>query len=153
MKKFKLFFFVFALFLLFNGCSSSNDSSIKKSKADVKICPQCNMELSSSNIHSALINDNNTIRYFDDIGCMILWSHKKGIDLRIIDTKVFTNDTKKYIQASKAYYKLSGNTPMQYGFSAYEMDKENSIDLNEVIIKMLRGEHMANPKIRKQILG
>ncbi len=42
---------------------------------------------------------------------------------------------------------------MMYGFSAYENKQENIIYYEEVMMKMLRGEHMANPKIRKQILG
>jgi hypothetical protein len=42
---------------------------------------------------------------------------------------------------------------MHYGFSAYEKKKENLISFDEMQIRMLRGEHMANPKIRKHILG
>jgi hypothetical protein len=42
---------------------------------------------------------------------------------------------------------------MNYGFGAYESKQDRSIGFDEVILKMLRGEHMANPKIRKQILG
>ena len=42
---------------------------------------------------------------------------------------------------------------MLYGFSAYENECNGCIKFEEVIMKMLRGEHMANPKIRKKILG
>ena len=35
----------------------------------------------------------------------------------------------------------------------YENKKDNSISFDEVVMRMLRGEHMANPKIRKNILG
>ena len=70
-----------------------------------------------------------------------------------VDIKAFSNDTKKYIDTFKAFYKINERTPMLYGFSAYEKPQDGSIDFDEVIIRMLRGEHMANPKIRKQILG
>ena len=40
-----------------------------------------------------------------------------------------------------------------YGFTPYEKKCKNCINFDEVILRMLRGEHMANPKIRKQILG
>ena len=63
------------------------------------------------------------------------------------------NDTHRYIDIKKAFYSINEKTPMSYGFSAYENEIENSIDFNEVRLRMLRGEHMANPKIRKHILG
>ena len=50
-------------------------------------------------------------------------------------------------------FAINENTPMHYSFSAYEKKCEECITFDEVIIRMLRGEHMANPKIRKQILG
>ena len=111
------------------------------------------MELPKSNIHTCILDKNGDMKYFDDVGCMILWSKENNIDLKNTKTKIFSNDTKKYIDTFKAYYMINEKTPMLYGFSAYENKKDGSIDFNEVIIRMLRGEHMANPKIRKQILG
>ena len=95
--------------------------------------------------------ENSTTHYFDDIGCMILWSNENNINTS--KAKVFSNDTNKFIDAVIANYTIGENTPMSYGFSAYEKEKKNSINLDIVTMKMLRGEHMANPKIRKQILG
>lgn len=151
MKKFKLLLFAFSLSLLviLTACSSAS----KSEKQDLNICPQCNMELPKSNIHTSTIDDNAHIHYFDDIGCMILWSKDNDFNFTTIKSKVFTNDTKKYIDAKKASYTINEKTPMSYGFSAYENKKDGVISFDEVIMKMLRGEHMANPKIRKQILG
>ncbi len=111
------------------------------------------MELPSSHIHTATIKSYGKMYYFDDIGCMILWSSQNSINLPKSDPRVFTNDTKRYIDAFSAHYTIDEKTPMSYGFSAYENKTEGTIDFKEVILRMLRGEHMANPKIRKQILG
>jgi len=149
MKKFKLGALTLKLLLLMilTACSAQNE------KKDLKICPQCKMELPKSKIHTSTLDKNDKVEYFDDIGCMVLWSKDNSIDLQKANTKVFANDTKRYINASQAFYKIDKKTPMLYGFSAYEVDQNNTINFDEVFIRMLRGENMANPKIRKQILG
>jgi len=150
MIKFKFLHIAFYLSLLviLTAC----DSDTKNSEQKLKICPECNMELPKSNLHTATIHTNK-INYFDDIGCLVIWTKDNNIDLKTTKVKVFSNDTKRYIDAKKAFYSINEKTPMLYGFSAYENKKANSISFDEVIMKMLRGEHMANPKIRKQILG
>ena len=147
--KFSQTTFYLSLLIILTACSSPS----KDMEKDLKICPQCNMELLKSNIHTAILNEDNDIHYFDDPGCLVLWANSNKIDLKNINVKVFSNDTKRYIDADKAFYSIDEKTPMLYGFSAYENTKENSINLDEMIIRMLRGEHMANPKIRKHILG
>ncbi len=133
---------------MFTACNPLN-----KDVKNMRICPQCNMELPQSNLHTSFISGNTQTEYFDDIGCMILWIKDNKIHLDSVDIKVFTNDTNRYIDARKAFYKFNETTPMMYGFSAYENKQDNIIYYDDVTIKMLRGEHMANPKIRKQILG
>ena len=145
--KFLLFTFSISLLVILTACDSSNDIHTKK------VCPQCNMPLPKSNIHTSTISKDGEFTYFDDVGCMILWSKTNNINLKEIKTKIFTNDTKRYIDSFSAFYKIDEKTPMGYGFSAYEKELEQTIGFDEVIIRMLRGEHMANPKIRKQILG
>ena len=150
MIKFKpLLLTLFAsLLVIMTACDSS--STIEE---NLRICPQCNMELPKSNIHTSTVSGNFETEYFDDVGCMVLWMKENHIDLNSVDMKVFSNDTNKYIDAKKAFYRFNEKTPMMYGFSAYENKQENIIYYEEVMMKMLRGEHMANPKIRKQILG
>ncbi len=89
--------------------------------------------------------------YFDDMGCLILWTKSEGKEPK--SAMVFSKDTKQYIKVTDAFYTINERTPMGYGFTAYEKPQEGSIKFDEVRLKMLRGEHMANPKIRKQILG
>ena len=109
------------------------------------------MELPASNIYMAKLQIQNKEYSFDDVGCLVLWSQEKNISM--YKAEVFTNDTQKYIDASKAYFSFNEKTPMNYGFGAYELKKENTIEIDEVRLRILRGEHMGNPKIRKQILG
>jgi len=149
MNKFSLLLLALFSMLFISACNSSSDKAVQ----EIHICPQCNMELPASNMHTAIIEDNGNINYFDDPGCMILWAKKNGMDCNGVKAKIFSNDTKRYIKAMDAFYTINEKTPMLYGFSAYEKEQENSIDFKEVKIRMLRGEHMANPKIRKHILG
>jgi len=149
MIKFNLLFIVALTF--FTACNSSESSSTQSLKSEAKVCPKCNMEVEKSNMHSASLVKNGTIHYFDDIGCIILRNHENDIDTS--KAKVFSKDTAHYVDAASASYKIGEKTPMSYGFGAYEKGIENHIDCDEVYMRMLRGEHMANPKIRKQILG
>ena len=148
MKSFRLLLVSLITLLFMSACNSQ-----QKEESSSKICPQCNMELPVSNIHTAIINHEDNKEYFDDPGCMVLWAKKNKIDIKETQIKIFSNDTKKYIDAKMAFYKIDEKTPMLYGFSAYEKEVKNSINLDEVVMRMLRGEHMANPKIRKHILG
>ena len=138
------FILLFILFV-FIGCNSATNATTES-----KICPQCNMPLPKDKKNTAYIEDSN---YFDDIGCLILWSKNNRMDLNSRKVYVFTNDTKKYINALTANYTIDEKTPMNYGFSAYQKAKEGTISFKEMQLRMLRGEHLGNPKIRKKILG
>ncbi|MDT8338692.1 MAG: hypothetical protein RQ763_05810 [Sulfurimonas sp.] len=153
MKDSKFLFFIsnFLLLLFISGCNSSSALSSKDSGDEHKeVCPKCSMELPASNIYTAKLQVQNKNYGFDDIGCLVLWSQEKSINMH--KAEVFTNDTQRYINMSKAYFSFNENTPMSYGFGAYELEKENTIKIDEVKLRILRGEHMGNPKIRKQIL-
>jgi hypothetical protein len=134
-------FLGFFLGLFFVGCESS-------SSTNENVCPQCNMPVPNSKEQSSHL-DNKV--YFDDMGCLILWTKKESKEPS--RAMVFTKDTKKYIKATDAHYTINERTPMGYGFTAYEKEQPKSIEFEEMKLRMLRGEHMANPKIRKQILG
>ena len=149
MKLFKNLFIGIFLISFFIGC----DSDDVKTKEDKQTCAECFMPVAQSHIHTAILVDDKDEILFDDIGCMVLWSQEKKIDLKTKESKIFANDSKRYINTSKAYFTINESTPMLYGFSAYEKPCEECINFDEVVIRMSRGEHMANPKIRKHILG
>jgi len=117
-------------------------------------CPQCNMFLVEKEYTAQAITTDNKTHFFDDPGCLVLWieeNHK--VSEKDIVKWVYASDTKKWINAEKAFYSINDKTPMNYGFGAYEKTIDNAIDYNEMKLKMLRGENMTNPKIRKKILG
>jgi len=149
MNRFKNLFLAFVITFGMSACDSSQETQLKESES----CPQCNMKLPASHLHTSMLTVNGDVNYFDDIGCMILWADKKGIELEKVEVKMFTNDTKKYLDAKNLFYSINETTPMHYGFAAYEHKQEGTITYHEVILRMLRGEHMANLKIRKHILG
>lgn len=148
MKKFS-FLFSFLL-LFFTACSSTQNSS-SEVKNETKICPQCNMEVGKSKEYSSSLTTDKKTYYFDDIGCMVLWTNENKIQKAKMT--VFSKDTHKFIDAISANFTIDEKTPMAYGFCAYEHKQKSQINFEEVKVKMLRGENMSNPKIRKQILG
>ncbi len=153
----KIVFFLLAL-LLFTGCekigvykTSKNGKPVPFKKGEVQ-CVECTMPLETK-IHSAqAIMPDGKVYFFDDPGCMAKWLQKQK-DTQHIKLWVYTNDTKRYIDAHKAWYKLGDRTPMNYGFGAYEKRVAGSVDFQTFLTMMYRGENMTNPAIRKKILG
>ena len=114
--------------------------------------PQCAMLL--KNDHNAVevaIPDGRTW-FFDDPGCMILWIEKKPFRDQA-KIWVHTIDTERWIDAKKAHYGVTDKTEMRYGFGAREKEGNNTISFEEMRLRMLRGENLTNPKIRKKLLG
>ena len=90
--------------------------------------------------------------FFDDPACMVEWIEDKTFK----DSSkiwVYTLDTKRWIDAKKAWYGVTDKTAMHSGFGAREHKIENAIDFEEMSLRVLRGETLANPKIRKKLLG
>ena len=132
-------------------------TNIEKTPLDFKDntiqCPVCNMYLVGKKHTAQIITNDLKIHFFDDIGCAILWLKEQKIEPQTITIWVFSNDTNRYIDAFKASYNSEDETPMHYGFGAYENPKENMIDFNEMRLRMLRGETISDPKIRQHLKG
>ncbi len=90
--------------------------------------------------------------FFDDPLCMVEWIEDKSFkeDAKIW---VYSLDTNRWIDAKKAWYGVTDRTAMHSGFGARENRVEKSIDFKEMYLRSLRGETLANPKIRKKLLG
>jgi copper chaperone NosL len=58
-----------------------------------------------------------------------------------------------WIDARRASYSRSDTTPMSYGFGAYSGSRAGYVDFNSMQSYMLKGETLANPDFRKQVLG
>lgn len=113
---------------------------------------QCGMTITQLKHSVQVVSKDGKTWFFDDIGCFATWYEK-------INSKekytiwVYSNDTNKYIDAKTAWYSRKDSTPMNYGFGAYENKKDELINFEEVTLKMLRGENLRNPYIKKELLG
>jgi nitrous oxide reductase accessory protein NosL len=114
--------------------------------------PQCAMLLKSYRNAVEVVAPDGRTWFFDDPGCMILWLEKKSFRDKA-KIWVHTLDTKKWIDARSAYYGVADQTEMRYGFGAREHEGNETIDFREMRLRMLRGENMTDPKIRKKLLG
>lgn len=112
----------------------------------------CGMVIEDLKYVSQVVAPDGKTWFFHDHGGFIHWLEDKSFkDEAIIWVK--TVDTQKYIRAEKAFYSVNDITPMGYGFGAYEKNQKGFISFDDMRLKMLRGETMNNPKIKKQLLG
>ncbi len=158
-KSILLSLFLFLAFFI-NGCEKKElvfEGNKEKKPIEFKLhevqCPKCHMEVDTLKYAVQVILDDGKTYIFDDPGCVILWLEENKIDPKSVTIWAYAIDTKRWIDAKKAYYSLTDKTPMGYGFGAYENKKDGFITFEEMRIKMLRGENLTNPKIRKKLLG
>jgi len=116
-------------------------------------CPKCRMLLDTKDNASQVVFSDGRTYIFDDPGCFILWLDKLQVDIKDVNIWIYSRDSKIWIDAKKAYYSIVDKTAMGYGFGAYEKNQPKFIDFQEMRLRMLRGETMADPKIRKQLLS
>jgi len=112
----------------------------------------CGMVIDDLTYASQVIAPDGRTWFFHDHGDFVHWLSDKPFEKSAV-IWVMSRDTHKWIDGRKAYYTLNELTPMGYGFGAYEHKKEGMVDFDTMRLKMLRGETLKNPKIRKQLLG
>ncbi|VAY86844.1 FIG00388320: hypothetical protein [hydrothermal vent metagenome] len=111
----------------------------------------CAMVINDTTYTSEVISPNGKTWFFHDHGGLVHWiENKKFKDDAII--WVMSKDTKRWIDGYKAWYSRTDITPMFYGFGAYENKKDDYITYKQMRLFMLRGETMANPSVKKQLL-
>ena len=112
----------------------------------------CGMVIEDMAYVSQVVAPDGKTWFFHDHGGFVHWLEDKPFkdDAKIW---VMSRDTKKWIDGRKAYYSLNEITPMGYGFGAYEKKQDGFVTYDVMRLKMLRGETMNNPKIKKQLLG
>ena len=112
---------------------------------------QCKMLIKTEENTAQVVASDGRTWFFDDPGCMVLWLEGKGFK-ESAKLWVHTLDTKQWVDARTASYAVAEHTAMHYGFGARE-NIDKSINYKEMRLRMLRGENMTNPKIRKKLLG
>ncbi len=112
----------------------------------------CGMVIEDLHYASQVVAKNGKTWFFHDHGGFINWLKDKDFKDEVV-IWVMSVDSKKWIDGKKAFYSLIDITPMGYGFGAYEFKKDKFVTYNIMRLKMLRGETMNNPLIKKQLLG
>ena len=111
----------------------------------------CGMVITDFEYASQVVAPSGKTWFFHDHGGFVNWLKDKEFrDDAVI--WVMSKDTQKWIDGSKAYYSLNDVTPMGYGFGAYEFKKDSLVEYETMKLKMLRGETMNNPLIKKRLL-
>ena len=121
-------------------------------KAGIFQDSDCGMVIDDLVDASQVITKSGKSWFFHDHGGMVKWLEDKEFrDSAKI--WVMSRDTKKWIEAKEAFYSLIDKTPMGYGFGAYEKNNQEYVNFDTMRLRMLRGETLRNPLIRKQLLG
>ncbi|QOY53755.1 hypothetical protein HUE87_07545 [Candidatus Sulfurimonas marisnigri] len=112
----------------------------------------CGMVINDLRDASQVVSKSAKSWFFHDHGGMIKWIEDKEFKS---DAKIWvmSRDTKEWIDARSAFYSLTDDTPMGYGFGAYEFKKDLHVDFATMRLRMLRGETLKNPRIKKHLLG
>lgn len=113
---------------------------------------QCGMTIVRPDDSAQVVSPKGKTRFFDDVGCMVLWIENRPFQEDAV-IWVYARDVHGWIDGRKAWYSLSDDTPMRYGFSPYKEKKEGLVDFEMVKSRMLKGENMKNPRIRRALLG
>jgi len=134
--------------------ASSNPQKIALDfDASKATCPKCRMGVEHKENAAQVVFEDEKTYIFDDVGCLVLWIEQVKANKEAIKMFVFAKDTHRWIDAKKAFYSIKDETPMGYGFGGYEQNQTEFIDFETMRLKMLRGENMSDPKIRKMLLG
>ncbi|RXJ87148.1 nitrous oxide reductase accessory protein NosL [Arcobacter sp. CECT 8985] len=140
------------------------------------ICSDCGMMIKRYLNSAQVITPNHDVYFFDDIGCMLNWLNRQDFKNKA-KIYVFSTDTRAYIDAKLAWYIRDANTPLGYGFGAYEtsigaitsaitrsrIDEQVGVfnvkreskqiyEFDEIKKFALRGETLLNPMIKKELL-
>jgi len=112
----------------------------------------CNMLIERIRDAAQVVSKDGKTMFFDDVGCLAMWlEEQKKKDEWVI--WVYSRDSKEWIDGRQAWYSRDDYTPMHYGFAAYWEQQDGFIDFTEMTLKMLRGENLTNPYIRKELRG
>lgn len=112
----------------------------------------CGMVIDDLRDASQVIIKNGKSWFFHDHGGMVKWLDDKEFK-ESAKIWVMSRDTKRWIDARIAFYSLKDETPMGYGFGAYEKESQEYVNFDTMRLRMLRGETLRNPLIKKQLLG
>ena len=156
-----VFTIVIVIVLLFVSLASTQKMIVIKEgnfdkkplKMEINKCQDsfCGMVITELGYASQVIAPDGKTWFFHDHGDFVEWLKDKPFAKNAV-IWVMSRDTHRWIDAKKAFYSVNEITPMGYGFGAYEKNTPERIDYETMRLRVLRGETMNNPKIRKKLL-
>lgn len=104
--------------LLFAGCSS-DIAPVDIDDGDM--CSFCRMAISEKRYAAELIEADETLKKFDDIGCMLRYKYAQGDAYKPAAIYVADNMTKQWLKVDEAFFIRSTEvkTPMGSGIVAF----------------------------------
>lgn len=112
----------------------------------------CGMIIDDLTYASQVVSPDGKTWFFHDHGDFVSWLEDKPFR-GSATIWVMSRDTHRWIDGRKAYYSRDEQTPMGFGFGAYEHKKEGLVDFEQMRLFTLRGETMQDPKIRSILQG
>lgn len=112
---------------------------------------ECGMVIDEIAYASQVVAPDGKTWFFHDHGGMVKWLEARDFKNEAI-IWVHGRDSNGWIDGRKAFYTRDEETPMLYGFGAYENPAEDRVSFETMREYTLRGETMVNPSIRKQLL-
>lgn len=111
----------------------------------------CKMLIRTRRNSAQAVDKKGETHFFNDPGCMVLWlkDQPRRTHMRLW---VYALDTHRWIDARQAWYGTKDATVMGYGFGARQKHKNGAIRFDEMYRRMLRGETLLDPKMRKSLL-
>lgn len=113
---------------------------------------ECGMIIDDLTFASQVIAPDGKTWFFHDHGGMVAWLKTKSFrEDAVIWVRVLDSD--EWINGRDAWYSRTDQTPMLYGFGAYRSKQAKLISFEAMQTFMLKGETIANPAYREQILS
>ncbi len=112
---------------------------------------ECGMVIDDLGFASQVIAPDGRTWFFHDHGGMAAWLKTRPFQEEAV---IWVHDLESghWIDGRTAWYSRTDETPMLYGFGAYHTRRAGLIDFDTMQRYMLRGETIANPAIRKQLM-
>lgn len=107
------FIFGSAALALAAGCSKTDDAVDPVWGKEP--CAHCAMLVGDKRYAAQLVHDGDR-RFFDDIGCLVLWLEEHGVKPQ----RIWVRDAEasRWVDAKSARYEAGAKTPMDFGFEA-----------------------------------
>lgn len=133
--------------------TGNKDKKALQIDVDRFVCAECATPLKSLEYSAQAVSKEGKTYVFDDIGCLCLWLNRQSNKEATV-VWVYTQDTKRYILAKDAWFSRVENSPIGYGFAAYEIRLYAQADyyFEEIFQFAIHGETRINPAVNKLLV-